>query len=313
MGFIKSIQKSVGGQYEDQFREVIKSNNDNPGILIKKVTTENGVITDQSRLFVEPGECAIFTDNGAIKDIITEPGMYFMDTSSPTLFQTNIFKGIGANFLESMKRIAYEGKTITEQAVYFVSLTEKLGNRFGLDKPILYKDPEWGPIEIDAGGEFAFQIVNPINLLTNVSGTTRDFYVEDLAGTIRPYVTSGIMTEISTSGLSFDTISSKQIELGSKVIEETKEKLASMGIEITKLVVTYIDVPEEVKNSMRERTGIKMKATSVDEAEADIYTKLNKAEAIKDLANNPSNAGSTIMGMNVGNTFAGMLKDDEKK
>lgn len=313
MGFIKSIQKSVGGQYNDQFREVIKSSIDDANILIKKVTTPNGVITDQSRLFVEPGECAIFVDNGAIKDIITEPGMYFMDTSAPGLFQTNIFKGIGATFLETMKRIAYEGETITEQAVFFVSLTEKLGLRFALEKPILYKDPEWGPIEIGAAGEYAFKIANPLNLLTNVTGSTGNFLVSDLEQTLRPYVTSGIATEISTSGLSFDTISTKQDELGARVIEDTKEKLENIGIEITKLVVTSIDVPDEIKESMRERTGIKMKATSVDDKEADIYTKLNKAEAIKDLANNPTNAGSTIMGMNVGNTFAGMLKDDDKK
>lgn len=313
MGFIKSIQKSVGGQYNDQFREVIKSSIDDANILIKKVTTPNGVITDQSRLFVEPGECAIFVDNGAIKDIITEPGMYFMDTSAPGLFQTNIFKGIGATFLETMKRIAYEGETITEQAVFFVSLTEKLGLRFALEKPILYKDPEWGPIEIGAAGEYAFKIANPLNLLTNVTGSTGNFLVSDLEQTLRPYVTSGIATEISTSGLSFDTISTKQDELGARVIEDTKEKLENIGIEITKLVVTSIDVPDEIKESMRERTGIKMKATSVDDKEADIYTKLNKAEAIKDLANNPTNAGSTIMGMNVGNTFAGMLKDDDEK
>lgn len=312
MGFIKSIQNSVSGQYQDQFREVIKSNIDNPNILIKKVTTPNGVITDQSRLFVEPGECAIFVDNGAIKDVITESGMYFMDTSAPGLFQTNIFKGIGATFLETMKRIAYEGNVINEQAVFFVSLTEKLGLGFALDKPILYKDPEWGPIEINATGEFAIKITNPMNLLTNVVGGARDFYIEDLAGTIRPYVISGIMDEISNLGLSFDSISTKQTELGTKVIEETKEKLDSIGVELTKLVVTSIDVPEEVKNSMRERTGIKMKATSVNDTEADVYTKLNKAEAIKDMANNPTNAGATIMGMNVGNTFAGMLKDDEE-
>ncbi len=313
MGFIKSIQNSVSGQYKDQFREVIKSNFDNQNRLITKVTTPNGVITDQSRLFVEPGECAIFTDNGAIKDIITEPGMYFMDTSAPGLFQTNIFKGIGQTFLETMKRIAYEGEVITEQAVYFVSMTEKLGMRFQLEKPILYKDPEWGPIEIGAAGEYAFKITNPMNLLTNVTGADGDFTTENLEETLRPYVTAGIATEISNSGLSFDTISTKQDELGMKVIEDTKEKLETIGVEITKLVVTAIDVPEEIRESMRERTGIKMKATSVDEKEADIYAKLNKAEAIKDLANNPSNAGSTIMGMNVGNTFAGMLKEDDKK
>lgn len=312
MGFIKSIQNSVTGQYKDQFREVIKSDLEDPNVLIKKVTTPNGVITDQSRLFVVPGECAIFVDNGAIKDIITEPGMYFMDTSAPTLFQTNIFKGIGATFLETMKRIAYEGSTINEQAVFFVSLTEKIGLGFALEKPILYKDPEWGPIEINASGEFAIKVSNPINLLTNVAGGANEYLVGTLASSIRPYVISGVMTEISNIGLSFDSISTKQDEIGAKVIEDTKEKLESLGIEITKLVVTTIDVPEEVKTSMRERTGIKMKATSVKDEEADIYTKLNKAEALKDLANNPSNAGTTVMGMNVGNTFAGMLKDEEK-
>lgn len=313
MGFIKSIQNSVSGQYKDQFREVIKSGIDDPTVLIKKVTTANGVITDQSRLFVEPGECAIFVDNGAIKDIITESGMYFMDTSAPGLFQTNIFKGIGATFLETMKRIAYEGNVINEQAVYFVSLTEKLGLAFALEKPILYKDPEWGPIEINATGEYAIKIDNPMNLLTNVTSSAKDFYIRDLEETIKPYVISGISQEISTCGLSFDTIATKLTEFGIKVIEDTKEKLETLGIEITKLVVTSIDVPQEVKDSMRERTGIKMKATSVDDKEADVYTKLNKAEALKDLANNPSNAGTTIMGMNMGNTFAGMLKDEDKK
>jgi len=313
MGFIKSIKNSVGGQYQDQFREVIKSGMTDPQILIKKVSTENGVITDQSRLFVEPGECAIFVDNGAIKDIITEPGMYFMDTSAPTLFQTNIFKGIGATFLEAMKRIAYEGQTINEQAVFYVSLTEKLGLEFALENPLLYKDPEWGPIEIDAKGEFAVKVNNPVNLLTNVSGTITTYGVREIAEIIKPYVISGIVTEISNMALSFDALSTKQSEIGIKVIEDTKEKLDSLGLEITKLVVTSIDVDEKIKQSMRERTSIKMKATSVDDTEADIYTKLNKAEALKDLANNPSSAGSTIMGMNVGNTFAGMLKDEDKK
>lgn len=312
MGFIKSIQNSVSGQYQDQFREVIKSGIDNPSILIKKATTPNGVITDQSRLFVEPGECAIFVDNGAIKDIITEPGMYFMDTSSPTLFQTNVFKGIGATFLESMKRIAYEGSAITEQAVYFVSLAEKVGLRFIMEKPILYKDPEWGPIEIHAAGEFAMKVTNPMNLLVNVVGNVSEYLVEGLAEIIRPFVMSGMASEIANLGLSFDSITTKQDELGSRVIEDNQERLESLGIEITKLVVTSIDVPEEVKNSMRERTSIKMKATSVNDAEADVYAKLNKAEAMKDLANNQNNAGTTMMGMNMGNSFAAMFKDDEK-
>jgi membrane protease subunit (stomatin/prohibitin family) len=310
MGFIKSIQTSISGQYSDQFKEVIKSGGFDNGVIIKRVSTSNGVIQDKSRLFVEPGECAIMIDNGAIKDIVAEPGMYFMDTSAPTLFQTNIFVGIGSTFLESMKRIAYQGEAITEQFVFYINLAEQIGLGFGTSKPILYKDPTWGPIEISLHGQYAIKVNNPVNLLTNVLGNKDTLIREDLENAIRPYIVAGISSEVSNLGLSFDEIATKQDVLGEKLIESISEKLDSLGIELTKVVISNIDVPEEVKNSMRERTAIKMKATSVDDSEADIYAKLNKAEAMKDLANNPNSSGATIMGMNMGNMFASEIKAD---
>ena len=308
MGFIKSIQSTITGQFSESLREVIKSENKDKNVLIKKVTSPTGVITDKSRLFVEPGECAILVDNGAIKDIITEPGMYFMDTSSPTLFQTDIFGGLGGTILEGIKRVAYKGEVIQEQAVYFISLTEKIGQKFGTQTPIIYKDPEWGPIEIKANGEYAFKVNNPVNLLTNITGTVEVFRVEELASSVLPFIQSGIASEIANLKLSFDEITTKQDVLGAKMIKLVTEKLESLGIEVTKLTVTSIDVPEEVKKSMRERTSIKMKATSVNDKEADVYAKLNQAEAVKDLANNPNNAGATIMGMNMGQSFAANMQ-----
>ncbi len=308
MGFIKSIQSTITGQFSESLKEVIKSVNKDKSVLIKKVTSPTGVITDKSRLFVEPGECAIMVDNGAIKDIITEPGMYFMDTSSPTLFQTDVFGGLGKTILEGIKRVAYKGEVIQEQAVYFISLTEKIGQKFGTQTPIIYKDPEWGPIEIKASGEYAFKVNNPVNLLTNITGTVDTFRVEELSYSVLPFIQSGIASEIANLKLSFDEITTKQDVLGAKMIKLVSEKLESFGIEVTKLTVTTIDVPEEVKKSMRERTSIKMKATSVNDKEADVYAKLNQAEAVKDLANNPNNAGATIMGMNMGQQFAANIQ-----
>ena len=168
MGFIKAIGESFVGQYHDQFREVIKCDEFDKNVLVRKITTENGVIQDQSRLFVMPAQCAILVDNGAIKDVITEPGMYFMDTSSPT---TNVFKGIGKTFLESLKRIAYNGEIINNQCVFFVNLAEMIGNKFYSIKPIIYNDKVWGPIEVYITGEYTFKISNPFNLEKENVGT----------------------------------------------------------------------------------------------------------------------------------------------
>ena len=139
MGFIKAIGVSAASQLADTYREVIRYQNIDKTILVKRVTTANGVIQNESRLFVEPGQCAIYTDNGAVKDIITYAGMYFMDTSAPSLFQLNIFEGLGNSIMEAIKRVAYEGQVITTQAVYFISLAELPNMVFGTQQNILYK------------------------------------------------------------------------------------------------------------------------------------------------------------------------------
>ena len=99
-------------------------------------------------------------------------------------------------------------------------------------------------------------------------------------------------------------------EATDKILEDINKDTENLGISLTRVVVGEITVPEEIKKAMYERTGIKMKATSVDKDQADIYTKLNTAEAMKDMANNHNNSGTTIMGMNMGNTLAGIVNNN---
>lgn len=306
MGFIKAIEGATSG-IKESYREVIEYSSSDGNILVKAISTESGVIQDESRLFVQPGQCAIYLDQGAIKDIITEPGMYFMDTTAPSLFQTNIFKGVGQTLLESIKRIAYEGETILKQKVFFIDITEKVGLGFGTDNPIIFKDPVWGPIEIKLFGEYTLRVTNPVNLITNVAGTSDEFRIEDIAGQIRSYIISELAVGVGNLGASFDEISSKQNILAENILDILNEKLSSFGIEVLKVVINSVDVPEEIKKSMRDRASIKMKATSVSNDEADIYTKLNTAEAIKDMANNQNSTGTSILGMNVGNAISGIV------
>lgn len=243
MGFIKSIQTTIGSQFDDSFKEIIKPEKKDKNMLIKKVTTESGIISDKSRLFVEPGECAILVDNGTIKDIVTEPGMYFMDTSSPVLLQTDIFGGLAKTILDGIKRIAYKGEIVQEQAVYFISLTEKNDQKFSTETPIIYKDPERGPIEILANGVYAFEVNNPVALLTNITGTVNEFYINDLAISIEPFIKSGI----ANLDVRFEEIISKKTKIGKEIIKIFSERLEPLGIEVTKLVLTTIDVPKEPK------------------------------------------------------------------
>ena len=306
MGFIKAIE-GAASQVGETYREVIKYDKTNDDILVKMITTESGQIQDQSRLFVQPGQCAIYTDQGAIKDIITEPGMYFMDTSAPTLFQLDVFTGLGQTILETLKRIAYEGDQTFQQKVYFIDLTEKIGLKFGTATPIIYKDPEWGPIEVKVAGTYAIKVNNPVNLLANVVGPRKEYYVDGLTDQVRTYLLADLSSKIGNIGVPFSDLAARQVEIAKAIHDSVNENTVSMGVEISQVSIMSISVPDEVKAAMNERISIKMKATSVNNEEADVYTKLNTAEAIKDMANNSNNNGTTIMGMNMGNTLAGVV------
>ena len=309
MGFIKAITMATG-QFGETYREVIQYTGADPNVLVKEINTESGIIQDQSRLFVHPGQCAIYTDQGAIKDIITEPGMYYMDTSAPTLFQADVLKGLGATFLESVIRIAYNGEAILKQKVYFIDITEKVGLGFATDMPIIYKDPEWGPVEIKLFGDYTLKVVNPVNLLTNVAGIREEYRVNEIAGQIRSFILSELAVELGNLGVSFDEISANQTELSDGIIEDLNKRLETFGIEVLKVVISGVEIADELKRAIRERAQIKMKATSVNNAEADIYTKLSTAEAIKDMANNPGSSATNILGMNLGNAMAGMVTNN---
>ena len=314
MGFFKAIGGSIASQSSDLYREIIRWDNDDNNILMKKITTENGVITDKSRLFVQVGQCAVYTDNGAIKDIISTPDMYFMDTSSPGLFQTNIFKGITDTFLETAKRVAYNGEAINSQDVYFFSITEKTGLSFITPDTIMYDDPDWGPMEVIVSGKYAIKVVNPINLLLNLAGNKDVYTVGDINIMLEPLINSLLATAISNLNVSFDKISSLQNKLGNSIIEYLNKEIAEYGIEFTDIIVSSVEVPDEIKKSIRERVSIKMKATSVDNNGADIYTKLNTAEAIKDMANNTASDSSTILGVGVGANISNLVnKNIDKK
>ena len=314
MGFFKAIETSITSQTNDLYREIIKYDGNSNTVLMKKVTTSNGVITDKSRLFVQVGQCAIYTDNGEIKDIITTPDMYFMDTSSPSLFQTDILKGVTSTFLESIKRVAYKGEAINQQAVYFFLLTQKIGLDFATPDTIMYNDPEWGPMEVKLRGKYSFQVVNPVNMLINLIGVTDLYTVNDIDYVLEPMINSHLADAIGDLGMSFEKIPSKQKEIGKNIVDELNKQVEEYGIEFRDVVVESVEVPEEIKKSLRDRVSIKMKATSVDEKEANIYTKLNTAEAIKDMANNESSSSSTVLGMNVGANISNIVgKEIDKK
>ena len=59
MGLIKAAIGAVGSTLHDQWKEYIKCEDLGNDILMKRVSTPNGIITKDSAIQVEPGQIAV--------------------------------------------------------------------------------------------------------------------------------------------------------------------------------------------------------------------------------------------------------------
>ena len=82
MGLIKAAATAVGSTLHDQWKEYIKCDDLGNEVLMRKVSTPNGIISKNSAIQVAPGQIAIIFDSGKILDATAEEGIYTFDQSS---------------------------------------------------------------------------------------------------------------------------------------------------------------------------------------------------------------------------------------
>ena len=117
MGLIKAATAAVKSTLHDQWKDYIKCEDLGNDILMKKVSTPNGIISKDSAIQVSPGQIAVIFESGKIVDATAEEGIYTFDqSSSPTFFAGQF----GEVFKEMWTRFVYNGGVSKEQAVFSV-------------------------------------------------------------------------------------------------------------------------------------------------------------------------------------------------
>ncbi|MBQ2636053.1 MAG: hypothetical protein IJG09_05060 [Methanobrevibacter sp.] len=137
MGLIRDDVGAVGSTLHDQWKEYIRCEDLGNDILMKRVSTPNGVISKDSAIQVAPGQVAVIFQNGKILDATAEEGIYTFDQSaSPTFFAGQF----GEVFKEMWTRFTYNGAPNKEQAVFYINAKEIIDNKFGTPAPIPFQD-----------------------------------------------------------------------------------------------------------------------------------------------------------------------------
>ena len=314
MGLIKAAAAAVGSTLHDQWKEYIRCDDLGQDILMKRVSTPNGVISKDSAIQVASGQIAVVFQNGQILDATAEEGIFTVDQStSPSLFAGQF----GAVFKEMWGRFTYNGGTFKEQAVFYINAKEIMDNKFGTPAPIPFQD--WSHpipnqmtgsisplrVEVKCFGKYTCKISDPAVFMSRVAGTAEEYRKDELCEQMRSEVIGAFQnvlnelgnSEHKTPGLELPS-STDEIK---KVMDEKvfDQPIRNRGLNIVGFVVESVTLDDE-SNQKIDNYELSSNQFMQQGTLTGAY-----ANAVQDAAKNEAGAMNGFLGVGMMNMASG--------
>ena len=308
MGLIKSALTSVNSTLHDQWEEYITCDSLDTNTLVVKKTTENGIISNKSRIQVAPGQVALIFDSGKILDATAEEGIYTFDqSSSPSLFAGQF----GEMFKEMWERFKFNGAPSKEQAIFYINTKEIIGNKFGSSSPMSYPDPEYKNIYIRYFGVYSFRIADPFAFFSNVVGNIKDVYTKDeLMEQANAEFVSALdvaLQECAGDGIVFSSLPSKQLVIAEHMNEALDTKWKQLrGMEVVSVAIEKITPDDESRERIQKFDNASMYGKEEYAAGRMVDA---TATAMENAASNTNGAAGAFMGLGMMNGAMGGMNN----
>ena len=314
MGLIKAAVEAAGSTLHDQWKDFIRCEDLGNDILMKRVSTPNGIVSKDSAVQVAPGQIAVIFDSGKILDATAEEGIYTFDSSTSPSFFAGQF---GPVFKEMWNRFTYGGGVSKEQAVFFINAKEIIDNKFGTPAPIPFQD--WShpipnqmtnsvtPLRVDVKcfGKYTFKITDPSTFMSKIAGTAEEYKKDTIIEQMRSEVIASfqnVLNELGTSAHKVPVLElPSQTDEIKKVMDEKvfDQPIRDRGMSIVGFAVESVTLSDESQKK-------------IDNYELSSNTFMQKgtltgayAQTVQDAAKNEAGAVNGMMGVGMVNIASG--------
>ena len=262
-----------------------------PGDLGIRYPMQDREIQNGAQLTVREGQIAFFYNEGQIADVF-KAGQHTLNTANLPLLTAlqNWDKGFKSPF---------------KADVYFFSLREQAGLKWGTAQPITVRDKEFGPLRVRAFGSYSFRIDDVAVFATKLMGTTEHLRVADVEGQLRGVIATAMATALGGGDIAFLDMAANQQVLSDKLKAAVDAAFKQWGLACPSFFVESVSLPEEVQAYLDKASSMRVVG------DLDRYAKFQAADAIEAAASNPGGLGgvgaSAAAGMAIGQQMAGAL------
>lgn len=240
-----------------------------------------------ARLVVRESQVAVFINEGQLADVYP-PGTYTLTTQNMPILAT--LRGWKYGFDSPFKA-----------EVYYVNTKRFVDQKWGTKNPIMLRDAEFGPVRLRAFGTYVFRVSDAAKFIKEIVGTDGHFTTLEVTNQLRNLIVSRFTDIIGESRIPALDLAANYDELGEFVTNRIRKDFDQYGIEVTKLLVENISLPEAVERALDKRSSMGVIGNLAQ------YQQYQAAEAMEKAAENPSGMAGGGMAMGMGFAMANQM------
>ena len=272
MGFIK----------KNLLKVIEWTETDGDTIVYKFPVGDRYEIMKGSQLVVRESQAAIFVTEGQIADVFTAGTWELSPDNVPILSKLGAWK--------------YGWDMPKKSDVYYVSLKQFIGMKWGTANPIMMRDPDFGMIRIMGHGEYSFHVCDPALFMRECFGTIHSFKTDDIADYLRSMVLAELTDLLGECEIPALDLAANYLELGDTARDHACARFGKIGLAVDQILIRNFKLPEEVEKAMDKRTTL-----GVFDGKMAEYAQYESVQAMRDSARNPGAGGAfASMGLGLG-------------
>ena len=272
-----------------EFVDIIEWLDDSGDTMVYRFERYGNEIKYGAKLTVRESQVAILVNEGRAADFF-EPGMYELETNNMPVMTT----------LENWPH-GFESPFKAE--VYFFNMHRFVDLKWGTKNPIMLRDKEFSMVRLRAFGSYSVRIKDPITFIKEIVGTNSHFSTDDISDQLRNLILSRFASVLGESKIPVLDLAANYDDLSDYITAKIAPEFTDYGLELTKLLVENISLPQVVEDALDRRTSQGIAGNLSD------YTAFQTADAIKAAAENPSGGASEGIGMGMGFAMANKMNE----
>ena len=120
----------------------------------------------------------------------------------------------------------------------------------------MLRDKEFGPVRLRAFGSYSIRVTDPSIFLKKIAGTDDDLNKDEVTGQLRNIVVSRFSDALGEPGIAVLDLASNYNKLGEFMQNRLGGEFREYGLELLKLLVENISLPQAVEDALDKRSSI---------------------------------------------------------